>query len=125
VIPRLAELIAKFEGYGIPGAIPTTHANPGDLEHAPGATHTAGDPIGEIDTPADGWHDLVRQLNIYVTEHPNWTVAQAIYEFAPPSENDTIAYLTYVLNGLGCSADTLLSDALTIPGQGVYSDEPT
>ena len=126
MIPRLAELIAKEEGYGIPGAIPTTHANPGDLEHSPHSFHLpdAPDAVGQIDNPTDGWDDLVRQLDLYVTEHPTWTVTDAIYDLAPPSVNDTSAYLSYIVNGLKCSPTTLLKEALTIPGIGVYSDEP-
>jgi hypothetical protein len=126
MIPRIAELIAKEEGYGIPGALPTRDDNPGDLRHSPHSYHLPGAPnaIGEIDTTADGWNDLVRQLNLYVKENPDITVAGAIYCFAPPTENNSQAYLTYILNGLGCTGDTLLSDALEIPGIGAYSDEP-
>jgi hypothetical protein len=126
MIPRIAELIAKEEGYGIPGALPTRDFNPGDLRHSPHSFHLPGAPnaIGQIDNATDGWNDLVRQLDLYVQDHPQWTVADAIYEWAPPNENNTEAYLNYVTTGLGCSAETLLSDALKIPGIGVYADEP-
>ncbi len=43
------------------------------------------------------------------------TVQQAIYEFAPPTENDTENYLAFVCKGLGCTPGTLMSDALAIP----------
>lgn len=123
MIPRIAELIAKEEGYGIPGALPTRDDNPGDLRHSPHSFHSpsAPDAIGQIDTPADGWADLVRQLQIFADR--GLTVAQAIYEWAPPSENNTTQYLSYVASGLGCSSDTLLSQALQIPAIGVYPDE--
>jgi hypothetical protein len=125
MIPRIAELIAAEEGYGIPGAIPTTHNNPGDLRHSPHSFHTADAPnaIGQIDNPTDGWNDLVEELDRYVGR--GLTVEQSIYDWAPPTENNSAAYLTYVLNGLGCTADTLLSDAIQIPGIGAYADEPT
>jgi hypothetical protein len=124
VIPRIAELIAREEGYGIPGAIPTTHDNPGDLRHSPHSFHGAGAPdaIGSIDTPEDGWADLVRQLDLYAAR--GLTLAQAIYEWAPPNENNTAAYLAYVVSGLGISADTPLSQAILIPGIDAYADEP-
>ena len=124
MIPLIAELIAKEEGYGIPGALPTRSHNPGDLRHSPHSFHTADAPdaIGQIDTPQDGWQDLVRQLNLYAAR--GMTIAEAIYEFAPPSENNSAAYLSYVANGLGVSATTLVSAALLIPGKGVYADEP-
>jgi hypothetical protein len=124
MIPRIAELIAREEGYGIPGALPTRNDNPGDLRHSAHSFHSpdAPDAIGEIDTPTDGWNDLVRQLDLYAGR--GLTVAQAIYEWAPPNENNTPAYLSYIVNGLGVSSDTLLSSALTIPGIGEYADEP-
>jgi hypothetical protein len=127
MIPRIAELIAKEEGYGIPGAIPTRDDNPGDLRHSPHSFHLPTDPnaIGKIDNPADGWDDLVRQLDLYIADNPSITVAGAIYAWAPPAENNSQAYLSYVLNGLGCTGDTLLSTALQIPGIGAYADEPT
>lgn len=111
---KLAHLIAKEEGYGIPGAIPTVDNNPGDLRHSPHSFHTADAPnaIGKIDTPADGWADLERQLGLYASR--GMTLTQAIYEFAPPSENNSAEYLAYVCSGLGCSPNTLVSDALKI-----------
>jgi len=42
------------------------------------------------------------------------TVEQAIYEFAPPSENNSAAYLDFICRGLGCVPGTLVSDALQI-----------
>ena len=125
MISRIAELIAKEEGYGIPGAVPSRDHNPGDLRHSPHSYHTADSPdaIGDIPTAQEGWADLVRQLNLYAAR--GLTVAQCIYEWAPPSENNTAQYLAYVVDGLGCGSDTLLSDALKIPGIGVYPDELT
>jgi hypothetical protein len=123
--PLIAELIAKEEGYGIPGALPTRDNNPGDLRHSPHSFHAADSPdaIGQISTAEEGWADLVRQLDIYAQR--GLTVAQSIYEWAPPSENDTGQYIAYVVAGLGVPGDTLLSAALQIPGKGVYADEPT
>ena len=113
-VSKLAQLIATEEGYGIPGSVPTRNDNPGDLRWSPHSFHTADSPdgIGQIDTVADGWADLERQLTLYAER--GLTVAQAIYEFAPPSENNSAAYLAYVVKGLGCSSDTLVRDALLI-----------
>lgn len=52
------------------------------------------------------------------------TLAQAIYDWAPPSENNSAAYLAYIVKGLGVSSDTPLTDALQIPGIGAFPDEP-
>jgi hypothetical protein len=111
---KLDALIADEEGYGIPGAIPTTHFNPGDLRHSPHSSHdpSAPDAIGQIDTPADGWADLEEQLQRYAAR--GLTLQQAIYEFAPPNENNSSAYLNFVCDGLGCTPDTTVAAALQI-----------
>ena len=98
---RLARLIAQEEGFGIPGAIPTRDNNPGDLRHSPHSFHTADahDAIGQIDSVQDGWADLERQLQLYAAR--GLTLRQAIYEFAPESENNSEQYLAYVCKGLG------------------------
>lgn len=113
---KLAALIAQEEGYGIAGALPTRNNNPGDLRHSPHSFHdpNAPDAIGKIDTPEHGWEDLQRQLQLFADR--GLTLEQAIYQFAPPSENNSEAYLEYVCNGLGCDRKTLVSDALLING---------
>jgi hypothetical protein len=110
---KLAQLIANEEGFGIPGALPTRDNNPGDLRHSPHSFHS-GDPnaIGQIDTVADGWADLERQLQLYGER--GLTLRQAIYEFAPPSENNSAAYLNYVCQGLNVQPDILVTDALKV-----------
>jgi hypothetical protein len=114
MVSKLATLIAQEEGYGIPGAVPTRDNNPGDLRHSPHSFHDpeAPDAIGKIDTPEDGWDDLQRQLELYAQR--GLTLRQAIYEFAPPTENDSAAYLRFVCDGLNCTADTPVSQALLI-----------
>lgn len=113
---RLAQLMAKEEGFGVKGAIPTVRHNPGDLRHSPHSAHPKGkDDVGTIDTDAHGWADLERQLNIYAIA--GLTLKQAIYVFAPPGApdyNNANKYLDYVCKGLNMSPDTLVSDALKI-----------
>lgn len=111
----LARLIAKEEGFGIPGAVPTRDSNPGDLRHAPGASHDGEAPndIGIIPTVAEGWADLERQLQLYASR--GMTLEQAVYEFAPPAENNSAQYLAFVVAGGGWTNDTLVSDALQVP----------
>jgi hypothetical protein len=111
---KLDALIADEEGYGIAGSLPTRDNNPGDLRHSPHSEHDpdAPDAIGKIDTPQDGWADLEEKLQRYAQR--GLTLQQAIYEFAPPSENNSAAYLKFVCDGLGCSPDTPVSQALSI-----------
>ena len=116
---KLAEAIAHEEGFGIPGTMPTRQNNPGDLRHAPGEFHQLGQPnaVGSFDSADEGWKALERQLELYAER--NLTLEQAIYEFAPPSENNSSGYLQYVCNYLGVDPSILVADALKIPGDMV------
>jgi hypothetical protein len=125
--PKIERLIALEEGFYIQGSVPNRNHNPGDLRHSPHSFHTAAAPdaVGQIDNDADGWADMSRQLRLYITESAGTcTVAQAIFKWAPTSENNTSAYLSFILDGapkegitgLGCPGETLLSDALLIMG---------
>jgi hypothetical protein len=40
------------------------------------------------------------------------TLQQAIYEFAPPSENDSQQYLDFVCQGMGLPATATVAEAL-------------
>jgi hypothetical protein len=111
---KLAEAIAHEEGFYVPGSLPQRDNNPGDLRHSAHSFHTAAAPdaIGQIDTVADGWADLERQLGKYAAR--GMTVEQMVYEYAPPSENNSQAYLNYVCQYVGCVPGTLVSDALQL-----------
>lgn len=111
---RLAQLIAQYEGFGIPGSQPTRKNNPGDLRHSPHSSHDGegSNDIGIIDSPEDGWADLERQLQIYAAH--SMSLRAAIYAFAPPAENNTEKYLEFVCSELGVSPDTPVAEALKV-----------
>jgi hypothetical protein len=111
---KLAELIAKEEGFGIPGTIPTRRNNPGDLRHCPHCSHEGigPDDIGTIDTIEHGWEDLERQLGLYADKQ--YSLQVAINQYAPPSENDSARYLTNICIGLGMTPDMPVSEALKL-----------
>ena len=112
----LAQLIARQEGFYVTGSIPNRNMNPGDLRHAPGEDHPelAPNSVGSFESVDLGWAALERQLSLYASR--GLTVGQAIGEFAPPVENDTDSYLKFVCDGLGCTPETLMSNALSIQG---------
>jgi hypothetical protein len=115
---KLARLVAQMEGYGKPGAIPTTHNNPGDLRHSPHSSHQPGAPdaIGQIDTPEHGWEDLERQLRLFAKR--NMTLRDMVTSYAPEAENDTATYLKFICDGLGMDADDSVAYALALGEDG-------
>lgn len=111
----LARLIAKEEGFGIPGAIPTRDHNPGDLRHSPHSMHSleAPDAIGIIDNDDHGWEDLERQLRLDAAR--GLTLTQLVTKYAPPEENNTAQYLKYICDGLGMGPGATVEEALKLP----------
>ena len=111
---KLATLIAKMEGFGLPHTIPTLRHNPGDLRHGPNASHDGigKDDIGIYATDELGWLDLERQLTLYSLR--GLTVRQAIAYYAPPNENNTSNYLEYICKNLPCTPDMPMSEAIKI-----------
>lgn len=122
---KLAYLISKQEGYGVPGAIPTVRNNPGDLRHSPHSSHEPGksDDVGHIDTIEHGWSDLERQLQIYAQQGLTLRQMVNIYLGAPkdadpdrPNEdgNNVRSYLSFICIGLGMPSDTPVAAALKV-----------
>lgn len=112
---KLARLIAKEEGFGIPGSVPTRFHNPGDLRHSPHSNHDPAHPdgIGQIDTDADGWSDLERQLQLYAKR--GLTLRDMIINYyAPPGENDSEAYLAFICKELGVDQNCTVAQALEV-----------
>src|ERR1700674_3647259 len=121
----LAEAIAHEEGFYVAGSLPQRNNNPGDLRHSPHSFHTSDKPnaIGKIDSVADGWADLNRQLELDATR--GWTVRQLVYKYAPPSENNTADYLNYVCKFVGCTPNDLVSRVITIKGDDSWQTTRT
>lgn len=127
---KLALQIAKNEGFGIARTLPTLDNNPGDLRHSPHSEHSATAPnaIGKIDTVADGWADLERQLGIYaartISIDPQtltpcsprlMNLHDLAYTYAPVGDgNPTAAYLNSLCVGLGVGPDTTVVAALAL-----------
>ena len=125
---KLAQLIAREEGYGIPGAIPTVRNNPGDLRHSNHSQHPGGpgheDDIGTIDTVEHGWEDLEHQLQIYACEGLTLREMVNVYLGVPADApvsihdvdgNNRVLYLRALCNGLGnVDPETKVSQLLSI-----------
>lgn len=111
---KLAKLIATMEGFYENGTKPQRFNNPGDLRHSPHSQHSADkNGIGQIDTVAHGWEDLERQLQLYADR--GLTIQEMVFDYyAPPSENNSAEYLSYVCDGLGLQPTAQVTDALKI-----------
>lgn len=58
-VRRIAQAIARAEGYGVPGAIPTVRNNPGNIRD----NSKPGAPVGTYPTAAAGWDALYKQVS--------------------------------------------------------------
>ena len=107
------EAIAKEEGYGIAGDIPTRDNNPGDLCAGGFATAhgaTGVDPkngrFAVFATPEIGFQALRVLLNKH---YLGMTIHNALNKYAPPVENDTSSYEANVCKWTGLSKETVLT----------------
>lgn len=78
--------------------------NPGNIRHGEpwkGLSETQTDPdFCQFESMAWGCRALIRTLVTYVEKHHLTSVRQIITRWAPPSENDTIAYAKHVATAL-------------------------
>ena len=111
---KLAQVIARMEGFGKAGATPTVRHNPGDLRHGPHAQHP-GDPnaVATYATDDIGWDDLENQLQKYAAR--SMSVQQMVDVYAPPNENNSGDYLKFVCEALDVKPADPVSFALRIP----------
>jgi hypothetical protein len=113
---KLADAIAHQEGFYVSGSLPQRCNNPGDLRHGPGEFHPDNQPdaVGSFPDEASGWAALERQLNLDASR--GWNLGRLIYTYAPPEENNSAAYLSFVIKFLGepATPDMLVSDALQL-----------
>lgn len=112
---KLAQCIARQEGFGRPNEIPTVRHNPGDLRHSPHSEHPGGpNDIGTIDSDDDGWDDLERQLRIYGSR--GMTLESMIWQvYAPPNENDSETYVRNICTWMQMPGDMSVERALAVP----------
>ena len=125
----LLEAIAREEGFYVADSRPQRNNNPGDLEYNSETIRfgaAAGDPRFARFTDAKiGWQALRSWLSIpakfdadgnLVGGYLGATIEQAIHRFAPPSENDSDAYVANICAWTGLRpTDKLTIDLLLLP----------
>lgn len=114
----LANAIAAHENanpeYNNPGDLRynSVLTQPGYVEDA--STGQAPNGMATFASFTDGWNALLRQLGIDFNRNPNQTLSDLITSYAPPSENNTSAYIADVSNRLGVSPDSKLSEIFSL-----------
>lgn len=101
-IQDLMNAIANMEGYNVSGSIAQRYNNPGNLRYAPTQSGTASTASGNFATFNDsnqGWS----ALQDYINNNSNMSLRDFIYQYAPPTENNTSNYLNYVADQMGVS----------------------
>lgn len=109
----LVQAIARMEGFGHAGNIPTRNNNPGDIcAGAFTAAHGADGADGRFAhfPSADTGLTALRAL---LTEHYiGLSVAAALAKYAPGCENDTAAYVRNVCAWMACTPETIVTAEL-------------
>lgn len=120
-VNALASAIQTQEGY-YPGSLAYVNNNPGNLVYAgqPGATQGAGG-FAAFSSYNGGLTALKNQITLDATRgtdingNPTTTTGQLLTSWAPPSQNDTAAYISSVATQTGYDPDAPLS-SLGAPG---------
>lgn len=105
------EAIARMEGWGVAGDLPTRNNNPGNIDNgrfaqAHGAEAGTVGRFAHFPTPEAGFAALRELLAVgYV----GLTVEAALNKYAPPVENNTCRYVGCVCQWTGLTPDTILT----------------
>jgi hypothetical protein len=106
-IKRIAEAIAKAEGFGVPGAIPTIRHNPGNIRSL-----QAPYPIATYSSDAEGWAALYKQVGRMVAGsalYPKgWTIEQVAQRYT--GEARYMDWARNVARELGVPTTTVFSE---------------
>lgn len=120
-----AAAIARLEGFGVPGAIPTQANNPGDLELGDigyGVSAAAGgNSITNFPTIEAGWNALENQLNKIVSgSSPNYPPGTSVQQ-ALTTYSGSPSYAQNAANILGVNPGAPVSTLapLTASGGGI------
>lgn len=110
----LANAIAQFEGWLVPGSLAQRNNNPGNLRASSLAVGTDANGFAIFPDAATGMQALVNQIQLDAGR--GLDLSGFMTKYAPPSENDTSSYLSYVASKIGVMPDTPLTDLGPSPG---------
>lgn len=115
-VNALALAIQTAEGW-YPGSRSYRDNNPGNLRYAGQYQSIGADDAGFAIFPNydAGFQALIAQIQLDAQRNPNWTLADFVANYAPPSENNDQSYLQNILstmnaNGYQANSETSLGD---------------
>lgn len=114
-IQKLAQAIAKAEGFGVPGTVPTLAHNPGDLVIPGWEGPLLGEGISVFETDDEGWFKLYHQLALIVLGNSHiYNLDMNIEQMASKwTATQQEAWAQNVSRELGVSVYTTLRELLT------------
>ena len=113
-IEKLAQAIAKAEGFGVPDAIPTKAHNPGDLIMPGWTGESLGEGISVFESDEVGWNHLYHQLVLIAINGSHvYTLDMTIEQMASKwTATQQEAWAQNVARELGVSIYTTLREGL-------------
>lgn len=109
-----ARAVARAEGFGVAGAVPTRLNNPGDLK-ASSVASIGRDASGHLQFAnlVDGWTALYRQVQLIIDGHSrNYTLDMTINEMAAKYAESNVHWARNVAGALNVPASTRLREIL-------------
>lgn len=107
-VKRIAQAIARAEGFGVAGAIPTVRNNPGNIRD----NSKPGAPVGTYPSVEAGWNALYAQVERMLKGSPlypkGWTLEQVAQRYTGEA-----AYMNWARNVarfLGVSTNIVFSE---------------
>jgi hypothetical protein len=119
-VQTLAEAIAKAEGHGRRGTLPSRLNNPGDLKAIRGYIYPGQVGIGKgghakFRTDAEGWAALEHQLDKITDGSSRYSVNLTLQEFGNGYAGNWRRWSRNVAKNLGVQPDTYLFEVLDVP----------
>ena len=116
----LASAIAKAEGFGKAGTIPSRYRNPGDLKVGRGYKYPGQISVGKgghviFRNNAAGWAALEHQLNKVIDGTSRCTVNMTLREFGKKYAGNWRVWSKNVAHNLGVEPSTTLWEILGVP----------
>ena len=119
-VQTLAEAIAKAEGFGKRGALPTRLKNPGDLKAVKGYKYPGEAGIGKgghirFRSEDEGWAALRHQIEKIVAGASRYSVNMTLREISRGYAGNHKVWAKNVAHNLGVPQDTSLWEILGVP----------